>query len=91
MQTKLSAVINHPGTFEGFSANYSGAGFSGMKFAFLGLSDADFDKWMADVKAQGAKLDRNAYLELERPSENEPARRYGSVETQLFTAVLNRC
>ena len=32
METKLHAVINKPGEFEGFSANYSGAGFSGMRF-----------------------------------------------------------
>ena len=32
MQTQLHAVINRPGDYEGFSANYSGAGFSGMRF-----------------------------------------------------------
>ena len=38
MQTQLHAVINKPGDYEGFSANYSGAGFSGMQFKFHGLS-----------------------------------------------------
>ena len=38
MQTQLHAVINKPGDYEGFSANYSGAGFSGMRFKFRGLS-----------------------------------------------------
>ena len=38
METKLHAVINQPGDYEGFSANYSGAGFSGMRFKFHGLS-----------------------------------------------------
>ena len=32
METKLQAVINKPGEFQGFSANYSGEGFSGMHF-----------------------------------------------------------
>ncbi|CAN7505744.1 ubiquinol oxidase subunit II [Phyllobacterium sp. LjRoot231] len=91
MQTKLSAVINHPGVYQGFSANYSGAGFSGMRFAFRGLPTADFDKWVADVKAQGSALDRNIYLQLEQPSENDPERRYASVDPELFGAVLNRC
>ncbi|MDU6239650.1 MAG: ubiquinol oxidase subunit II, partial [Bradyrhizobium sp.] len=40
MQSRLHAVINKPGVYRGFSANYSGAGFSGMRFAFHGLSDA---------------------------------------------------
>ncbi|TIN44526.1 MAG: ubiquinol oxidase subunit II, partial [Mesorhizobium sp.] len=34
METRLHAVINKSGDYEGFSANYSGAGFSGMRFAF---------------------------------------------------------
>ncbi|MGC7986073.1 cytochrome ubiquinol oxidase subunit II, partial [Salmonella enterica] len=29
METKLHAVINEAGAYRGFSANYSGAGFSG--------------------------------------------------------------
>lgn len=90
METKLHAVINAPGTYRGFSANYSGAGFSGMRFAFLGMTTADFDAWVGEVKAGGA-LTRPGYLELERPSENEPVRRYGTVEAGLYRAILNMC
>src|SRR5690606_15198877 len=46
MQTKLHAVINEPGTYKGFSANYSGAGFSGMNFQFHGMNDAEFEQWV---------------------------------------------
>ncbi|WP_343612306.1 hypothetical protein [Novosphingobium sp.] len=34
MTTQLNAVINKPGGYEGLSANYSGAGFSHMRFKF---------------------------------------------------------
>ncbi|RDJ27728.1 ubiquinol oxidase subunit II [Bosea caraganae] len=91
MQTRLHAVINAPGRYQGFSANYSGAGFSGMRFAFLGLSDGDFDGWVAKAKAAGATLDRATYLQLERPSENEPVRRYSGFDPKLFDAILNLC
>ena len=91
MQTRLNAVINKVGVYQGFSANYSGAGFSGMRFAFHGVEDADFDKWIAAAKAGGGALDRPAYLQLERPSENEPVRRYASVDSTLFNAVVNMC
>jgi cytochrome o ubiquinol oxidase subunit 2 len=37
METKLHAVINKAGVYDGFSANYSGAGFSHMRFKFHGL------------------------------------------------------
>lgn len=91
METKLHAVINKSGDYEGFSANYSGAGFSGMRFAFHGLNDADFQAWVAKAKDGGGKLDRSSYLELERPSENEPVRRYASVQSDLYKAILNMC
>jgi cytochrome o ubiquinol oxidase subunit II len=91
MQTRLEAVINHAGNYEGFSANYSGSGFSGMRFTFHGVRDEDFDAWVQAVKAGGGSLDRAAYLQLERPSENDPVRRYASVDKALFSAILNMC
>ncbi|RTM02285.1 MAG: ubiquinol oxidase subunit II [Hyphomicrobiales bacterium] len=91
METKLHAVINRPGTYTGFSANYSGAGFSGMHFAFHGLSDQAFGEWVALAKGAPATLSRDSYLQLERPSENEPVRHYASVDPDLFGAILNLC
>ena len=91
METKLHAVINRPGTYTGFSANYSGAGFSGMHFAFHGLSDQAFGEWVAQAKGAPVTLSRDSYLQLERPSENEPVRHYASVDPDLFGAILNLC
>ncbi|RQO62058.1 ubiquinol oxidase subunit II [Paucibacter sp. KBW04] len=91
MQTELNAVINKPGVFDGFSANYSGHGFSHMRFKFHGLSDADFQAWVAKNKAGDATLSRAAFLQLEQPSEREPVRRYAQVDPSLYQAILNRC
>ncbi|MFC5067935.1 ubiquinol oxidase subunit II [Flaviflagellibacter deserti] len=91
METKLHAIINKAGTYEGFSANYSGSGFSGMRFAFHGLSNDDFAKWTEEVKATGGALGRTDYLALERPSENEPVRKYASVQADLYKAIVNMC
>jgi cytochrome o ubiquinol oxidase subunit 2 len=91
MQTRLHAVINKPGTFDGFSANYSGAGFSHMRFKFHGLDQAGFDDWVAKAKQQGTMLNRDAYLKLEKPSEREPVRYYAGVENGLYEAILNMC
>jgi cytochrome o ubiquinol oxidase subunit 2 len=91
MEIKLNAVINAPGTYDGLSANYSGAGFSDMRFKFLGLSDADYAKWVATNKQAGQPLSRANYLKLEQPSTKEPVRRYASVEQGLYDAILNRC
>jgi cytochrome o ubiquinol oxidase subunit 2 len=92
METKLHAVINQPGDYEGFSANYSGAGFSGMRFRFHGMAPADFDRWVAAAKAgKDGALDRKAYLQLAKPSQREPVRHYATVDATLYDAVLNRC
>lgn len=92
METKLHGVFNKTGEFFGLSANYSGAGFSNMRFAAKSLSPADFDQWVAGVRAgQEGAMDRIAYLKLETPSEKEPARHFASVEPNLFDAIVNMC
>jgi cytochrome o ubiquinol oxidase subunit II len=91
METKLNAVINKPGEFEGFSANYSGAGFSGMRFKFHGLAAGDFDTWVKTTRAGGGQLARADYLQLEKPSERDPVKRYAAVDASLYDAILNRC
>jgi cytochrome o ubiquinol oxidase subunit 2 len=91
METKLHAVMNKPGVYDGFSANYSGAGFSNMRFKFHGLSGAHFDRWVQGAKASGNTLGREAYLQLEKPSEREPVKRYASVAPDLYERILNRC
>lgn len=91
METKLHAVINKPGGFDGFSAAYSGAGFSDMRFRFHGFAQADFDRWVQGVKDVGGSLDRAAYLELEKPSVRHAVQKFGSVAPDLYDAALNRC
>lgn len=91
MQTVLHAVANKPGNFEGFSANYSGAGFSNMRFKFKAMDQAGFENWVAKVKASGAKLDRATYVKLEQPSEKVPPMYFAGVEPKLFHAALNMC
>jgi cytochrome o ubiquinol oxidase subunit II len=91
METKLHGVMNKPGTSQGFSSNYSGAGFSGMRFAFRAVDDAEFDNWIRKSRGSGGQLTRESYMELARPSENEPARHYTLGDNTLYHAILNRC
>ncbi|MGC4251334.1 MAG: COX aromatic rich motif-containing protein, partial [Sphingobium sp.] len=91
METKLHGVFNRLGDFSGFSANYSGAGFSNMRFRAHSLSQGDFEAWVRQARDAGGALDRQAYLRLERPSEKEPVRRFASVEPQLFDRIVNLC
>ncbi len=91
METKLHGVINAPGDYKGFSANYSGDGFSGMKFTFKGLEPAAFDAWVESARGEAQTLDRRTYLELARPSERVPVQRFASVQPLLWDAIVNMC
>jgi cytochrome o ubiquinol oxidase subunit 2 len=91
METKLHAVINKPGEYEGFSANYSGAGFSGMRFKFHGLNTEKFNAWVKGTKSSGGELSRDSYIQLSQPSERNPVQRYAAVAPDLYDAILNRC
>ena len=91
MQTQLNAVMNRPGDYEGFSANYSGAGFSGMHFEFRGLRAGEFQQWVQDARSGGRQLDMPGYLQLAKPSEREPVRRYSAVSGGLYDSILNQC
>jgi len=91
METKLHLIANEPGTFKGFSANYSGAGFTGMKFnAIATPTQAGFDKWVSDVKANSSanNLTHANYVELAKASENNPVAYYGKVDDGLFHTIV---
>ena len=92
METTLNAVQNRPVQSFGISSNYSGAGYSDMRFSYRGVAQGDFDGWVQSIKSgNGGNLDRANYLTLEKPSIKDPVRRYAAVDSDLFYRVLNRC
>ena len=91
MQTILHAVINKPGTYRGFSANYSGEGFTDMRFKFLGMSPRDFDAWVDKARAAGGDLDLASYRQLREPSRAAPVQYYAKFDPSLFERILNLC
>lgn len=91
MKTQLHAVANRPVTSKGLSANYSGAGFSHMRFAYRAMDRAGFDAWAAKVRTSPVALDRPVYLELARPTEKAPVAYFRTGDARLFDAVVNLC
>jgi cytochrome o ubiquinol oxidase subunit II len=91
METTLHAVMNEAGEYEGFSANYSGAGFSHMRFKYRGVTESEFADWVKTTKAIGGDMSRKNYIQLESPSIKEPAKRFAKVDPNLFHAIVNRC
>lgn len=91
MQTVLHAVINEPGDYYGISGNYSGAGYSDMKFRFYGLSGTDFDAWVARAKAAPDSLDTATYQALTEKSTKNTVQWFSAVEGDLYYRILNLC
>ncbi|HEX7339631.1 MAG TPA: ubiquinol oxidase subunit II [Rhodanobacteraceae bacterium] len=91
MQTQLHGVINKVGVYKGMSANYSGAGFTDMRFKFYGMTKDSFNGWVAKVKASPKDLDRATYEELIKPVRNGPVQYFGTTQKGLFNRIVNRC
>ena len=92
MQSQLNAVLNKPGESWGYSGNYTGRGYSDMRFKLRGMAPADFRAWTAQVKASGqGGLVPATYVALEKPSEKVPVMHFASVSPGLFNRALNGC
>ena len=51
MQTQLHMLADGQGVYRGFSSNYSGYGFTQMRFLAHSVSEAQFAEWVSAVKA----------------------------------------
>lgn len=65
MHTKLHLIADEPGTYQGISGNFSGAGFADMRFDAVATPDEKtFDDWVAKAKASGNSLDLASFQTL---------------------------
>jgi cytochrome o ubiquinol oxidase subunit II len=89
MVTRLNFVADHPGTYRGMSANYSGAGFSDMVFKVDAVAPQDFTQWADATRNAGPVLDQQGYADLVKPSRAVAPYTYRSVTNGLFTNVMS--
>ncbi|WP_147195785.1 cytochrome o ubiquinol oxidase subunit II [Pantoea sp. MBD-2R] len=92
MQTKLHLIANEPGTFDGISSNFSGRGFSGMKFKAIATPDqASFDQWVAKAKeSSNTLMTMDDFDKLAAPSENHPVEFFSTANPDLFKQVIGK-
>jgi cytochrome o ubiquinol oxidase subunit 2 len=90
MQTKLHLIANHPGTFNGMSAAFSGSGFSDMHFKAIAGSNQEFDAWVAQARKAPLKLDQERLAMLERPTNGAAPEQFSQVTPGLFLGVVNK-
>jgi cytochrome o ubiquinol oxidase subunit II len=90
MTTHLNLFADKPGEYHGFSANFSGDGFSEMRFVVKSVPAGDFDTWLDQVRGTGAALDDAGYAKLAKPSQAVPPITYRSVEPKLFERIIDQ-
>lgn len=90
MQTKLHLIANQNAEMDGISANYSGAGFTGMKFKATATTQEEFDAWVSEVKKAPKKLEQAEYAALAKQSQNNPVELYSSVTPNLFQTIVDK-
>jgi cytochrome o ubiquinol oxidase subunit 2 len=90
MTTQLHLKADHPGTYLGLSAQFSGDGFSGMNFTARAVPEDEFEKWVANAKQSGPALDGAAYAALKKQSQNVPPFTYRAIDPNLFQAVATQ-
>src|SRR5215472_211278 len=84
MTTHLNLLADKPGEYPGLSANFSGDGFSWMRFVVKSVPDGDFNAWLEQVRGSGSALNDAGYAELAKPSKAVPPTTYRSVQPKLF-------
>jgi cytochrome o ubiquinol oxidase subunit 2 len=89
MVTRVALVADHPGTFRGLSANFSGGGFADMRFAVDAVSPEDFARWIDAARSAGPELDASAYADLVKPSAAVAPFTYRAVASDVFNEIVS--
>ena len=88
MTTTLHLQADQAGTYPGLSAQFSGDGFSDMRFDAVALPPAQFGQWLATARGGGATLDAAQFTALARPGIAPQALVYAHVAPGLFETIL---
>jgi cytochrome o ubiquinol oxidase subunit 2 len=87
MTTQLTLKADEAGTYKGLSAQFSGDGFSDMRFEVSALPADQFASWVESTKAEGPTLDPASYMAFARPSSAVPMSTYAHVTEGLFETI----
>jgi len=88
MQTKLHLIADEAGDYAGISANFSGQGFSDMKFRAIATTPEEFEAWVAKVRASPSQLNNANYAAIAAPTEKHPVQYFSKVDANLFNSIV---
>jgi cytochrome o ubiquinol oxidase subunit II len=89
MVTHLQLQADAPGTYPGFSAQFSGDGFADMNFTVHAVPLDQFAQWTAATRSTGPALDAQGYAALIAPSAAVAPFTYRSVAPDLFKTIVS--
>jgi cytochrome o ubiquinol oxidase subunit 2 len=87
MTTQLHLQADEPGRYSGLSAQYSGDGFSDMRFTLVATSTEQFREWIEWTRAHGDVLDRTTFAQLSKPAHAGEPLSFAQVDPALFGEV----
>jgi cytochrome o ubiquinol oxidase subunit 2 len=89
MTSQLSLQADESGDYPGISAQFSGGGFSDMRFIVHAMSADDYARWLASAKDRGAVLDTATYAALAQQSSDVKPATYHGVDPKLFDSIVD--
>jgi len=90
MVSQLHLQADRPAALWGESAQFSGDGFSDMRFQVRSVAPAEYAAWANGVRGGSPVLDAAAYGRLARQSHNLPPMTFGNIDPRLFQAIATQ-
>jgi cytochrome o ubiquinol oxidase subunit II len=87
MTTQLNLEADQAGTYQGLSAQFSGDGFSDMRFTLVATPPDQYQQWLGETRAKGGALDQGELANLIKPSHAIDPLTFGRVDPKLFDIV----
>jgi cytochrome o ubiquinol oxidase subunit 2 len=88
METRLNLQADQAGNYQGLSAQFSGDGFSDMRFEVSAVPPDQFSAWVGEARSKPEQLDTLDYDVLARPSKAVSPITFGRIAPDLFKAIV---
>ena len=90
MQTRLHLLANETGIYTGQNQQFSGEGYSTMKFPAIAATPEEYTAFLAKSRKADQQLDMARYEKLATPTIDAPIAYFSWVEKGLFEAIIAR-
>lgn len=88
MENRLNIMATEEGVYRGLSANYSGYGFSGMRFKTHVTSDEEYQQWVKKVRSAPQQLDDATFERLTEKSRDNPVEHFSNAKPLFFKDII---